>query len=205
MIACLVGLLGIAIVAVPAGIIGAGFTEAIEEDKKATEVREDAGKLRKVFERKLDRLSGYQIVPPFRSDADAKVVLNMKNDNLNEAVNYGPGFRLINLASTVPMTRHVPDRVAIEHFPVNKPYGCMIDRGSKITVISPSSMVDACVGNFAFYLALIGGFNYISREKGSALPISRSMPSPATVTRWKGSGSISTMWRRCSTVRAGGE
>lgn len=169
-IACLVGLLGIAIVAVPAGIIGAGFTEAIEDDKKATEVREDAGKLRKVFERKLDRLSGYQIVPPFRSDADAKVVLNMKNDNLNEAVNYGPGFRLINLASTVPMTRHVPDQVAIEHFPVNKPYGCMIDRGSKITVISPSSMVDACVGNFAFYLALIGGFNYISREKGERAP-----------------------------------
>lgn len=170
MIACLVGLLGIAIVAVPAGIIGAGFTEAIEDDKKATEIQEDANKLRDVFERKLDRPSGYQTVPPFRSDADVRVMLNMKTDNLNEAVDYGPGFRLINLASTVPAARKPSDRIAIEHFPINRPYGCLIDRGSKVTIIAPSNMTDACIGNFAFYLALIGGFNYISREKGKRAP-----------------------------------
>ena len=59
---------------------------------------------------------------------------------------------------------------AVEHFTVNRPYGCCIDRGSKITIISPSSLVDPCSGNFAYYLALIGGFNYISREIGELRP-----------------------------------
>lgn len=169
-IACVVGLLGIAIVAVPAGIIGAGFTEAIEDDKKSSAVREDAARLRNAFERKLDRPSGYQTVPPFRTVADITTRLNMKDDNLSEAVDYGPGFRLVNLASTIPANQMAPDRIAVEHFPVNRSYGCCIDRGSKVTVIAPSNMVDACVGNFAFYLAMIGGFNYISREKGERAP-----------------------------------
>lgn len=56
-IACIVGLLGIAIVAVPAGILGAGFTEAIEKETKKKELEENREKLRQSFERKLDRPS----------------------------------------------------------------------------------------------------------------------------------------------------
>lgn len=169
-VACIVGLLGIAIVAVPAGIIGAGFTEALEEDKRKLSVRQSATRLRDVFERKLDRPSGWQVVPPFVSKADVMTRLNMKDDNISEAVDHGPGFRLINLASTIPADKMAPDRIAVEHFPVNRSYGCCIDRGSNVTIIAPSNMVDACVGNFAFYLALAGGFNYISRETGDRAP-----------------------------------
>lgn len=169
-IACIVGLLGIAIVAVPAGIIGAGFTEAIEDDKKLQTIIKDAANLRNGFERKLDRPTGYQVVPPFISVMTLKAKLGMKDDCLMEAIEHGPGYRLVNLASTIPAEKTPTDRLAVEHFPTNRPYGCMIDRNSPVTIISPASVIDAGIGNFAFYVALIGGFNLISRETGDKAP-----------------------------------
>ena len=171
-IACIVGLLGIAIVAVPTGIIGAGFTEAIENRNRKEEVKSDAEKLRNGFERKLDRPTGIQVVPPFKTVDDLKVRLNMKSDNLQEAVDHGPGFRLVNLSATIPTDEgaFVPDRVAVEHYPQNTVYGCCIDRNSPVTIVAPSNMVDPGLTHFCFYLAYLGRFNYISREIGERAP-----------------------------------
>ena len=171
-IACIVGLLGIAIVAVPTGIIGAGFTDAIENRNHKEEVESDAAKLRSGFERKLDRTTGMQVVPPFASVEDLKARLGMKADSLQEAVDHGPGFRVVNLASTIPAddSGFVTDRIAVEHYPQNRSYGCCIDRGSHITIVSPSNMIDPGLSNFSFYLAYIGQFNYISREIGDRAP-----------------------------------
>lgn len=96
----------------------------------------------------------------------------MKSDNLQEAVNHGPGFRIVNLASTVPTDDgdYVPDRIAVEHYPQNTSYGCCIDRNSRITIIAPSNMIDPGLSHFCFYLAYIGQFNYISREIGERAP-----------------------------------
>lgn len=171
-IACIVGLLGIAIVAVPTGIIGAGFTDAIENRNHKEKVINDAAMLRNGFERKLDRPTGLQVVPPFRSVDDLKTRLNMKSDNLQEAVSHGPGFRIVNLASTVPTDDgdYVADRIAVEHYPQNTSYGCCIDRDSRITIIAPSNMIDPGLSHFCFYLACLGQFNYISREIGEWAP-----------------------------------
>ncbi len=169
-IACIVGLLGIAIVAVPTGIIGSGFTEAIEKRRHEDEVKADAVKLRNGFERKLDRPTGIQAVPPFRSVDDLKARLSMKSDNLQEAVDHGPGFRIVNLAATIPTDNYVNDRIAVEHYPQNTSYGCCLDRGSRITIIAPSNMIDPGLSHFCFYLAWFGGFNYISREIGERAP-----------------------------------
>ncbi|MBD5317039.1 MAG: ion transporter [Bacteroides sp.] len=171
-IACIVGLLGIAIVAVPTGIIGAGFTDAIENRHHKEEVESDAAMLRNGFERKLDRPTGLQVVPPYRSVEDLKARLRMKSDNLQEAVNHGPGFRIVNLAAAVPTDEgaYVPDRIAVEHYLQNTVYGCCIDRGSRITIVAPSNMIDPGLTHFCFYLAYMGQFNYISREVGEMAP-----------------------------------
>ena len=169
-VACLVGIMGIAIVAVPAGIIGAGFTEAIEDDKRSEITKRNAKNLRNAFQRKLDRPSKYQIIPPYRSAEDVKALLGMTSADLNEAVEYGKEFRLVNLASSIPSEQYIPDRIAIEHFPINRSYGCFIDRESAVTIINPTAYMDVGMGNFGFYLALIGGFNYISREVGVRVP-----------------------------------
>lgn len=169
-VACIVGVMGIAIVAVPAGIIGAGFTEALEDDKRSVIIKKNAINLRNAFQRKMDRPTRYQIIPPFRSADDVKALLGMTTADLNEAVEYGKGFRLVNLASSIPSQQYIPDRIAIEHFPINRSYGCFIDRGSAVTIINPTAYIDVGMGNFGFYLALIGGFNYISREVGVRVP-----------------------------------
>lgn len=169
-IACIVGLLGIAIVAVPAGILGAGFTEAIEKENNKEKLLECQSKLRLAFERKLDRPSGFQAVPFFRTLTDIQARFHLTEDEIIEAVHSMPDFRLINIAATIPTGNIHADVLAVEHFNVNTVYGQMIDRGSRITIVSPASCVDPIAGSFSFYLAKIGGFNYISREIGDYAP-----------------------------------
>ena len=169
-IACIIGLLGIALFAVPAGLIGAGFSEAMAEELHKEVTNKSIRKLKTVFERKLDRPTGFQIVPQYLSICDIQARMGMKTDDIFDAVENSENFRLINLAATQTIDEHPQDKLAIEHFLVNRPYGYYIDRGSKITIISPSSLVDPCIGNFAYYLAQIGGFNYISREIGELRP-----------------------------------
>lgn len=169
-IACVVGILGIAIVAVPAGVIGSGFTDAIEEDKQREKMAKNVTKVLNAFERKLDRITKIQIVKPFMTFIDLMARVSISEADIIRVVKQGNGFRIINLATTIPQEKIGQDALAIEHFPQNTIYGCCIDRGSRITIIAPSNMVDACIGNFAFYLALFGGFNYISREVGEKAP-----------------------------------
>lgn len=170
LIACIIGILGIALFAVPAGLIGAGFSEAMDKELHKEITDKNIEKLKRAFERKLDRPTGFQIVPQHLSICDIQARMGMKTDDIFDAVENSNCFRLINLATTQTIDEHPQDKLAIEHFIVNRPYGCYIDRGSKITIVSPSSLTDPCIGNFSYYLALIGGFNYISREIGELRP-----------------------------------
>ena len=169
-IACIIGILGIAIFAVPAGLIGSAFTEVMEEDKKDALIEANKQMLQKAFERKIDRTTDFLIVPQYLSLCDIQARMGMKMDDIFDAVNASDNFRLINLAATQTIDDRPQDKLAVENFVVNRPYGCCIDRGSKVTIVSPASLVDPCSGSFAYYLALLGGFNYISREIGELRP-----------------------------------
>ena len=169
-IACIIGLLGIAIFAVPAGLVGAGFSEAMDEDLHKEVTAKNIGKMGLAFERKLDRPAGFRVVPQHLSICDIQARMCMKVDDIFDAVEASDNFRLINLATTQTIDEHPQDKLAVEHFVVNRPYGCCIDRGSKVTIVVPSSLADASIGNFAYYVAQIGGFNYISRELGQLRP-----------------------------------
>ena len=169
-IAFIVGILGIAIFAVPIGLIGSGFTEAIEEQQKEEEIKNNIDKLHRSFERKQDRPTLFQVVPMFLSVVDIQARMGMTQDAIFEAVNSSVDFRVFNMAATIPVDQNPIDRLAVEHFVVNRPYGCLIDRGSRVTIVSPASMIDPMVGNFSYYLAKIGGFNFVSRELGEVRP-----------------------------------
>ena len=169
-IACVIGLLGIALFAVPAGLIGAGFSEAMAEELHKEVTAENIGKLKKAFERKLDRPTGFQVVPPVLSLIDIQARMGMQEDDIIDAVEHSDCFRLANTAVMQIIDEHPQDKLVVEHFPVNRPYGCFIDRGSKITIVSPSNIVDPVIGHFGYYLAKIGGFNFISRELGETRP-----------------------------------
>lgn len=180
-IACVIGVLGIAIFAVPAGLIGAGFTEAMEEDEKKKKTEENVEKLRLAFERKLDRFTRFRTTPQFVSIADIQARLKMNMDDIFDAINNSNHFRLVNLASTRTVDEKAEDKLAVEHYPLNRDYGYFIDRGSKVTIVSPSSLVDPGFYHFAYYFAKLAGFNYVSRELGELRPYkSFYMPSEET-------------------------
>lgn len=169
-IACVIGILGIAIFAVPAGLIGAGFTEAMEDEEKNIKTKENIDKLHLAFERKLDRFTRFQTAPQIVSVADIQARLRMNLDDIFDAINNSNKFRLVNLASTRTIDEKADDKLAVEHFPLNRDYGYLIDRGSNVTIVSPASMVDPGFYHFAYYLAKIAGFNYVSRELGELRP-----------------------------------
>lgn len=170
LIACIIGILGIAIFAVPAGLIGSAFTEVMDEDSHQEEISENKKKLHLAFERKLCRYTRLQISPLNLSTHEIIARMRMTENDIIEAVGHSDDFRIVNLASTVPVDERPQDKLAIEHFILNRPYGCMIDRGSKVTIVSPSSLVDPVIGAYSYYFAKLGGFNYISREVGQLRP-----------------------------------
>lgn len=169
-IACVVGLLGIAIVAVPAGILGSGFTEAIEHEHDAEKLSINQQKLENCFAKTLDRPTGYCVVPPYRTFGHIQSRAGLTPYEIIETVNQTPGYRLVNLQATIPFEKNPQDQLAVEHYTFNRSYGTFIDRGSSMTIIAPSSNIDDCTSHFAYYLAQFGGFNFISREIGSRVP-----------------------------------
>ena len=169
-IACIIGVLGIAIFAVPAGLIGSAFTDVMDDDRHEYEIKENKEKLHLSFERKLCRYTRLQITPLNLSVQEIMARMRMTENDIIEAVDNSENFRIINLAATVPVDDRPVDKLAIEHFIINRPYGCMIDRGSKVTIVSPSSLVDPVIGAYSYYFAKLGGFNYVSRELGELRP-----------------------------------
>lgn len=169
-VACLVGIMGIAIVAVPAGLVGSAFTDVMEEEKHEEKINENIQNLELAFERKLDRPTQLQLVPKYISVVELQTRLGMSMDDVIEAVISSENYRLINLATTRPAEDKAEDKMAVEYFPINRPYGFFVNRGSKVTIMCATAIADATMSWLGFYLSKIGGFNYISREIGSSRP-----------------------------------
>lgn len=170
LIACAIGVLKVAIFAVPAGLIGSGFLQAVNAEKEQEQLIDNRSKLYYAFERKLDVYTGFHISPLNMSVADIQASQRLSDTEIFKTIDSTPDFRIINLASTMPIDKMMPDKLAVEHFVLNRSYGCFIDRKSPVTIVAPSSSIDAGVGHYAYYLAKIGGFNLVSRELGVSRP-----------------------------------
>ena len=164
LIACIVGVLGIAIFAVPAGLIGSGFVEVIEADRKVEKDKANVEKLRQRFKFAQCRYTKFIRTPQYVSLATIQEKTLMTNEDIFDAIASSEEFRLKNLAKTRPVEERPSDKLVVEHFLLNRPYGGMIDRKSKVTIVSTSSTSEVSTGHVAYYLAKIGGFNYISKE-----------------------------------------
>lgn len=169
-IACIIGILGIAIFAVPAGLIASAFSEVMEKDEKKEKIAAWANTLHLAFERQMDRPTGIQVVPKYVSIVEIQARLGLKEDEILDAVASSDDLRLINLSATRTAEEHPEDQLAVENFALNTCYGQCIDRGSRLTIFSPSDIVDPIIGWWAYYLAKIGGFNFVSRELGATRP-----------------------------------
>ncbi len=164
-IAC--ALVNIAIFAVPAGLVAGGFSDAIAEDKRLTELDEYRDRLLRAFRRKQDRYTKLRTAPRYVSPVDVQAMQEIDTKDIIDAVRNSDNFRLRNLASAIPSDRNPQDRLVIETIPTEgrTDYGCCIDRGSSVTIVAPTAANEVAMGNFAYYLALYGGFNYVSKER----------------------------------------
>lgn len=169
----LVGVLGIAIFAVPAGLIGSGLMDAMAEEKREKELQEVRFRILKAFRRDpstdfkdhmgFEGFNKFFFAP--RKVSIAKLeVRGIKKDDVIDAVQEFPEFRLKNMATAMSSEEQPEDRLVVEHYPLNTDYGCKIDRKSKITIVATNSNTEVGIGWFAYYLAKFGGFNYISKE-----------------------------------------
>lgn len=162
-IAC--ALVNIAIFAIPAGLIAGGFSDAIAEDKREKELALIQERLSKAFRRTQIKNTKIRAVPRYLSFTSMMVNRHMDTNDILQAVRSTDKFRLFNLAQAQP-SGDKTDRIVIDLVPqIGKTeYGCFIDRRSNVTIVSTSSYFEVGISSFAFYLALFGGFNYVSKE-----------------------------------------
>lgn len=164
-IAAIVGILGIAIFAVPAGLIGSGFVEVIEERNHRKEISDNIETVRHAFRWiKEQQYTECFHVPPFQPIDYLLVRSFITEDKVVEAVKESPNLHLYNLAKAYNTEDQKADRVVVVSCPNNTPYGVCIDRGSKVTIVSTSSYEEPITGWVAYHIAKIGGFNYVSKE-----------------------------------------
>ena len=179
-IGTLVGIMGVAIFAVPAGLIGSGLTDAMDEEKREDELNGFRRRMQKAFRRSANKgLREYLNALPNGGGEEMKVLnfvpqhirvakmqtrQGMDIKDIIETCNKFDEFRLKNLADAHSDEDNAEDRFVIEHFPLKPSYGCFVPRNSKVTIVSTSSFDEVGMGWFTYYLAKMGGFNYISKE-----------------------------------------
>lgn len=180
LIAFLLGLIGIAIVAIPAGLIGSGFMDAIAEEKRDKELATIRKRLLKKFNRSSnktlreylntlpdkggERMKVLNFVPQNRSLSTLQMQMGVSLQDLFDVAKSFPEFRIHNLATSRSSEEDTNDRFVMEHFLVNTSYGCCIDRHSDVTIVCTSSFDENGIGWWSYYLALFGGFNYVSKD-----------------------------------------
>lgn len=174
-IAVIIGIIGIAIFAVPAGLIGSGFMDAIEEDKRKHHLEECRDRIRKSFRRILNKKTQYRVTTRRLPIITLQAKKGMSERDIIDTVTKFDEFRLRNLATSQTAAEHPQDRLVIELLPLDQQtvdgykiertsYGIKINRGSLVTIIAPTAATENSIGHFAYYLAQFGGFNYVSRE-----------------------------------------
>lgn len=165
LIACLIGILGIAIFAVPAGLIGSGFTDAMDEDREKKRIQENISRIIHSFKFVKDQhYTNLFRVPnyiPLNSIISRKF---LTESDIITAVENSDCLHLYNLAAATSKAEKPVDKIVIVNYKKNTPYGCCIDRGSNVTIVQTSGTSEPLASWFAYHIAKLGGFNYVAKE-----------------------------------------
>lgn len=176
----LVGIMGVAIFAVPAGLIGSGLTDAMDEEKREKELNGFRRRMQKAFRRNSNKslreylntlpdgggeqFKSLNFVPQRVPVAKMQVRQGMDLKDIIDTCNKFDELRLKNLADAHSEEENAEDHFVVENFPLNHKYGCCINNKSKVSIVCTSSFDEVGIGWFTYYLAKFGGFNYISKE-----------------------------------------
>ena len=163
LIACVIGILGIAIFAVPAGLIGSAFTDVMDTDSKIEELKKNTFNINEFMLVKSIKRAGLFFPAKNISTGDLQLDLGLSDTEIIKAVTGSKNLRLKNLANAIssgPKT----DMIVVNQFYVNTEYGSHVDRGSSVTIVNPLGRGDNGLSYFDWHIAQIGGFNYVANE-----------------------------------------
>ncbi len=163
LIACVIGVLGIAIFAVPAGLIGSAFTEVMAADSNSEELKKNSYRINEFMLVKSIKRAGVFFPAKNISTGDLQLELGLSDTEIIKAVSSSKNLRLKNLANAInsgPKT----DMIVVNQFHVNTEYGSFVDRGSSVTIVNPLGRGDNGLSYFDWHIAQIGGFNYVANE-----------------------------------------
>lgn len=164
-IACIIGILGIAIFAVPAGLIGSAFNEVIAEDREEKQTNDNIYKILHMFKFDKDQhFTNLFYVPRYYPLDTILTRKFITQQDIIKAVEKSDCLHLYNLSNCVNRQDEPEDKIVVLNYVKNRPYGCFIDRGSKVTIVFTSGFIEPITGWFAYHIAKLGGFNYVSKE-----------------------------------------
>lgn len=164
-IANIIGILTIAIFAVPAGLVASAFTEIMEEDKKEAEYKNFYRRILSAFRFNYDQqYSKLYYCPRYIALSTIVTRKYLSETDIIKTVEKSDSFHLFDLANAVSPVEHPTSKVVVVGFKKNRPYGCCINRNSKVTIVSTSGFIEPVTSWFAYHIAKIGGFNYIAKE-----------------------------------------
>ena len=165
MIACVIGLLGIALFAVPAGLVGSGFSEAMEEEKQREKVERNIKSIVHSFKFEKDQQHTNLFIVPRHKEVNTVITRKfIPYEDILEAVKESDCLHLYDMVNAMNAADHPESKLVLINFKKNTPYGCCIDRGSKVTIVSTSGATEPGTSWLAYHIAKLGGFNYVAKE-----------------------------------------
>ena len=164
-IACIIGLLGIAIFAVPAGLVGAGFSEAMDDLKQNKKIQTNIRSIIRSFKFEKDQHhTQLFVVPRYKEVNTITTRKYISGDDILEAVKESKCFHLYDIVNAANAADHPESKMVLINYKKNTPYGCCIDRGSRVTIVSTSGHAEPPTSWLAYHIAKLGGFNYVAKE-----------------------------------------
>ena len=171
-IAIIVGVLGIAIFAVPAGLISSGFVEVIEDQRNQQTISENANSIKEAILVHSIRREGIFFPAQNMSFGNLKLDLGLSEDEIFKSIQKSPYLRVKNLSAAI-LNGPKNDMLVANIFYTNNAYGSHLERGSSVTIVNPLGTADNGLSYFDWHLAQLGGFNYVANEHFSRMKAER--------------------------------
>ena len=162
-VANIVGIVGVAIFALPAGIISSGFISAMDDEKQKMELIENAKQINELMLTKSIKREGIYWPAKNISFGDIKLELGLSEEEILKAATTAKNLRVKNLAAAVNEEAK-SDILVVNQFYTNTSYGSYVERGSSVTIVNPLGEGDNGLSLFDWNIAQLGGFNYVANE-----------------------------------------
>jgi len=164
LLATCVGILSIAIFAVPSGIIASGFVEEMEEEKQGKEVDRHVRLIESSFAPTKVKALGRLALPVRRRTLPfLQSKLELTPEEIMFAIRASEQLRLKFEKSSPEMK--VYDMTVVEHFKKNRTYGFETKHeGATLHIINPQGRAERGISHFALAMGEAGQYHVVSNE-----------------------------------------